>query len=109
MAAVPTNRKIVATEAGFLRLGVEFLKAASAPSLKGETTAIAVNLESLVSPESTVTFDWFERVESHEQQFKLTQPSSTLRFSLAIAGIFLVAMVLVGIVTTVRWATSSVR
>ena len=100
----PDESKIVATEAGYLRLGVEFLKAASAPQLKGETTAIAVNIESLVSPESTVTFDWFERVESFEQQFKLTRPPSILRFSLAIAGVFLVAMVLVGIVATVRWA-----
>lgn len=100
----PDESKIVATEAGYLRLGVELLKAASAPQLKGETTGIAVNLESLISPESTVAFDWFERVESLEQPLKQTPPSSMLRFSLAITGGFLVAMVVVGIVTTVRWA-----
>jgi hypothetical protein len=98
----PDESMIVATEAGYLRLGVEFLKAASAPSLKDETTAIAVNLEPLVSPESTISFDWFERVESIEQQHKPTRPSLAL-IGLAIAGGLLVAMLLVGIATTVRW------
>lgn len=98
----PDESKIVATEAGYLRLGVEFLKAASAPPLKDETTAIAVNLESLVSPESTVTFDWFERVENLEQQLNPTRPPLAL-IGLVIAGGLLIAMLLVGIATTVRW------
>jgi len=101
----PDESKVVATEEGYLRLGLEFLKAASAPPLKGSVpTAIAVNIESLVSPESSVSFNWFERVESLEQPLKQTPPSSMLSFSLAIAVGFLVAMVVVGIVTTVRWA-----
>ena len=100
----PDETKVVATEEGYLRLGLEFMKAASAPPLKkSEPTAIAVNLASLVSQESSVSFNWFERVERLDQQLKLSRPSAILRWGLAIAGGLLIAMALVGLITTIRW------
>jgi hypothetical protein len=60
---------IVATENGYLRLGVEFLKAGLTPYLNAEKVtcrhpnAIDVDLDYLVHEDSDVQFDYFERNE----------------------------------------------
>lgn len=61
----PDESKMEANESGYLRLGVELLKAAySKKSYKTEGNSIFVDLEYLVSPDSDVDFDWFERNDS---------------------------------------------
>jgi len=60
---------IVATERGYLRLGVEFLKAGLAPYVPAERYlgkrpyAIDVDLDYLITEDSDVHFDYFERSE----------------------------------------------
>jgi hypothetical protein len=60
---------IVATERGYLRLGVEFLKAGLAPYVPGERSlgkrpyAIDVEIDYLITEDSDVHFDYFERSE----------------------------------------------
>ena len=60
---------IVATENGYLRLGVEFLKAGLAPYVNAEKAAsrrpysIDVDLDYLIQEDSDVQFDYFERTE----------------------------------------------
>ena len=60
---------IVATEHGYLRLGVEFLKAGFAPYVSAEKTlgkhpyAIEVEIDYLITEDSDVHFDYFERSE----------------------------------------------
>jgi hypothetical protein len=60
---------IVATERGYLRLGVEFLKAGLAPYVPAERSlgqrpyAIDVDLDYLITEDSDVRFDYFERSE----------------------------------------------
>ena len=52
--------QITATENGYLRLGIELLKAPSAPRLgEGEDARIDVNLEGLVSEQSDINFHIF--------------------------------------------------
>ncbi len=52
--------QITATENGYLRLGIEMLKAPSAPRLgAGEDARIDVNLEALVSEQSDINFHVF--------------------------------------------------
>jgi hypothetical protein len=62
----PDESKIVANEAGYLRLGVEFLKSAYAEKDHDvdDGNSIPVDLEYLISPESDIGFDWFERNET---------------------------------------------
>jgi len=60
---------IVANERGYLRLGVEFLKAGFTPYLHPERAmgkrphAINVDLDYLITDDSDVHFDYFERTE----------------------------------------------
>ncbi len=64
-----TEAFIVATEHGYLRLGVEFLKAGFAPYVSTQKTlgkrpyAIDVELDYLITEDSDVHFDYFERTE----------------------------------------------
>ena len=61
---------IVATERGYLRMGVEFLKAGLTPYLHTEKSRgkrpneINVDLEYLITEDSDVQFDYFERTEN---------------------------------------------
>jgi hypothetical protein len=62
----PDEGVIVANERGYLRLGVEFLKAAFAEQKKdenGNEKAISIDLEYLITTNSAINFDWFERTE----------------------------------------------
>ncbi len=60
---------IVATERGYLRLGVEFLKAGLTPyrspdkAMANRPYAIDVELDYLITEDSDVHFDYFERTE----------------------------------------------
>lgn len=60
---------IVGTENGYLRLGVEFLKAGLTPYVNAEKVAsrqpyaIDVDLDYLIQEDSDVQFDYFERTE----------------------------------------------
>ena len=52
---------------GFLRLGVELLKAAFAPTGHGgEPNAVEVDIDYLVTADSSINFDWCERKELPE-------------------------------------------
>ena len=62
----PDESCIVANRAGYLRFGIEFLKAALAPPMNPDGKApfdIEVDLDYLVSEDSTVNFIIFERRE----------------------------------------------
>ena len=100
----PDESKIVATENGYLRLGLEFLKAAFAPhSIGNMPSAVEVKLESILSEESTISFDWFERVDSLDQRFKPTNTTPFLGYVAALVFGLLIVMTVVGFVTTIRW------
>ena len=58
----PDEGQVIANEAGFLRLGIEFLKAAfAAPDSSGEPNAVDVDIDYLVTEDSSINFHWFER------------------------------------------------
>jgi hypothetical protein len=100
---------IVATENGYLRLGVEFLKAGVAPHLPPERTegrrpqAIDVELDYLLTEDSDLRFDFFERSEDIKIE---TQEDSWVdrAIVLGILGVILAIFVLavVGLVSIVR-------
>lgn len=62
----PDESQIVANEIGYLRLGIELMKAAfSEKNAKiDEGNSISVDLDYLISPTSDISFDWFERTEN---------------------------------------------
>jgi hypothetical protein len=65
---------VVGTPNGYLRLGVEFLKAGLAPHAAPEKPAIDVDVEYLIDDDSDVQFDYFERkdqltIKSYQSSF----------------------------------------
>jgi len=60
----PDESRVIATRRGYLRLGIEFLRAAYAAPCEKNPGQIAVNLDYLLTDSSDIGFDWFERVDS---------------------------------------------
>ncbi len=58
----PDESRITANKNGYLRLGIELLKGAYLPA--AENQQIPVDLYYLMSDDSNVGFDWFERPEN---------------------------------------------
>jgi len=100
----PDECQIVANRAGYLRLGVEFLKGALAPSINPkEPAGVPVTIDYLITGDSSVNFDWFERREDLPEQS--TAPPTPGRTAAAIAVsvfILLIALSAVGLFTVVR-------
>jgi hypothetical protein len=73
----PDESQIIGTQRGYLRLGIEFMRAAFAPkSDPKRPDSIAVDLDDLISDDSDVSFDWFERID-------ITKPCTSISESRA--------------------------
>jgi len=98
---------IVATERGYFRLGVEFLKGGFRPYLSPEKTsgkrpyAVDVELDYLFTEDSDVHFDYFERTEDIKietyQKFWVDRviPFAALGVIIAILGLAIVGAVFI--------------
>jgi hypothetical protein len=100
---------IVATERGYLRLGVEFLKAGFAPHVPAEKNLgerpheIYVDIDYLLTEDSDVHFNYFERredltVKTHEDSW--VDRAVILGVLSAIVAVFVLAVV--GLVAVVK-------
>lgn len=96
--------RVTATRQGYLRLGVEFLRAAYAAPSGDAPTQIRVDLDYLLTEDSDIGFDWFERVESLPGPDSTSSGSSfwAAVFGIA-AGVCFLIFLLVGFVTVIRW------
>jgi hypothetical protein len=99
----PDEGQIIANEAGYLRLGIEFLKAAfAAPRANQEFNAVDVDIDYLITNDSTINFDWFER-----RELPSVEPTATgARIVPVLIGCSFLAVLLfafVGIMTTISW------
>jgi hypothetical protein len=94
---------IVGNEHGYLRLGIEFLKAAFAPPstelVKKDPYAIDVELDYLLTEDSDIQFDWFQRREDIPVQEEASQswldkliPWGCLGLILLILGLALIGL-----------------
>lgn len=95
---------IRATRNGYLRLGIEFMRAAFAQPSSKAPEQIDVDLDYLVTEDSDVQFDWFERHGEIPATPRSESPSSSWLpvVICALLGISLLLM-LVGAVTVLRW------
>src|SRR4051812_14714301 len=57
----PDESRVIANQRGYLRLGIEFLKAAFAPH---EKHLVKADIRYLLTEDSDVSFNWFERREN---------------------------------------------
>jgi len=98
---------IVATERGYLRLGVEFLKAGFTPHLSPEKRMgkrpyeIDVELDYLITEDSDVHFDYFERtedikIETHQDSWVYRViPIAVVGVIISVLGLAMVGLVFI--------------
>lgn len=104
----PDESQIIANKDGFLRLGVEFLKAAYAPVTDPkDPTAVKVDIDYLLTGDSSIYFGWIQRREPDDEPG--TIPGRFIRFIpwvilSVLVGIAILA--LVGLIVTLRWITA---
>ena len=107
----PDESKVVANERGYLRLGIEFLRAAFAPPSPKSETRIHADLGYLVTRDSTVGFDWFERREDLVVDTKAERKPKRLFPFIAMSGLGLrlffatIVFAVIGVGTVIGWMT----
>jgi hypothetical protein len=92
--------------AGYLRFGIEFLKAAYQEPNEKYPNAVDVDLAYLLSPGSTIHFGWFERTEEvHDAPGERSLSMLDHVIPLLIIGVLAtgVLLAIVGLVTVVTW------
>lgn len=100
----PDESKIAGNRTGYQRLGIEFLKA----TVRDDATeCFNVDLDYLVSEESTVGFDWFELADAPvDVQSTPTWLDRLLPVGCLISAVFIATMFCVGVATTIRWVAT---
>jgi hypothetical protein len=100
---------IVATERGYLRLGVEFLKAGFAPYVSAEKTlgkrpyAIDVDIDYLITEDSDVHFDYFERNEDVTvKTYQESWEDRVIPIAILSAIVSVLALAVVGLVAIIK-------
>jgi hypothetical protein len=105
----PDESKVVANQRGYLRLGIEFLRAAfAAPSPKAKEQ-VQADLRYLLTDDSDIGFDWFERREDLMDGAQTGRRSGKVfKVITAICMLALVAgliLAIIGLVTVIGWMT----
>lgn len=98
---------IIANRTGYLRFGIEFLKCAFAGPTKDaneNNNYIEADIQYLVTKDSTVNFDWFERREDVKlETMKASKENLLLKIGGTAIAIIVLIMILIGFVTTIKW------
>ena len=99
----PDEGQVIANEAGYLRLGVELLKAGLAPTLPGrDPYTVEADIQYLVTDDSDINFDLFERRDIPEQS--TGEPVSRLvPVLIFVAFMSVLALAVIGLVSVIRW------
>ena len=99
----PEEGQIIGNRNGYRRLGIEFLKA----SLHETDEGFTVDLKYLVSPDSTIRFDWFE-LSNTMPSTKSEQTWSERMILIGCFIIFAIALFIfvVGLCTVFQWVVT---
>jgi hypothetical protein len=97
----PDESRITANKTGYLRLGLEILKGAYLPA---KNQCLLVDLDYLMSEDSTVWFGWFERTEKPSLPIH-TPPASTRIVNAAVVAVVVIIafLAMIGIKTVAGW------
>ena len=102
----PDGSKVVGNQRGYLRLGIEFLHAAFAPPSPKSQEHIDADLRYLLTEDSTVGFDWFERREDLTTGTQAERKTSRIGRAIVILALLSgVMLAVIGFGTVVVWMT----
>jgi hypothetical protein len=96
---------MIATRNGYLRLGIEFLKAGVAPDPPyPPDSSIHVDLEYLIDDNSTVFFENFELVETlPPEETAETWKDTVVIYAILTVLVALLLLAVIGAVAVIRW------
>jgi len=98
----PDESRVIANRRGYLRLGIEFLKASFAPYEKQHL--IKTDIRYLLTDDSDVAFDWFERREDLPQTTPQSRRAHIIPSIIGFGFLGLVILcAIIGLVTIIRW------
>jgi hypothetical protein len=98
--------KLVGNQRGYLRLGIEFLRAALTTPNPEPHGSIDVDLRYLLTDDSTVRFDWFERSEDLDAAMPAGRKPGWLISAIVTGAITLcLALAVIGLGTVISWTT----
>jgi hypothetical protein len=100
----PDESKVVGNQRGYLRFGIEFLRAAFAPPSAKSEAMIDADLRYLLTEDSDFGFDWFERREDLPTGIQAEQKPR--RFVPAIITLVLISgliLAIIGLGTVISW------
>lgn len=103
----PDETKFVGTRQGYLRFGVEFLKGGIGPFSGDTASSVKVDLDYLVTSDSDVGLDWFERHDYLPAADHLDPPSWRNRLiGWVIVGVVIAffGCAILGLLTAIEWA-----
>lgn len=95
----PSEGKITGNRDGYRRLGIEFLKA----TLDADDAGFEVDLEYLISPESTINFDWFELSDPSQKEPPYGWFDRLIPIGCMATFVSAVAFCMIGVGTVLRW------
>ena len=101
----PDESQFIANRSGYLRFGIELLKAAFAPvGERKNQDAIPVDLAYLITSDSNVGFDWFERREDLGPSSERESVGSwVLKITMILVFASVIGLALVGFVTVIQF------
>lgn len=102
----PDESKMVANQQGYLRLGIELLQAAMAPPSPQSQEQIQLDLRYLLTDDSTIGFDWFERREDLAAATRAERKPSRLVSAILVLGLVAgLILAMIGFGTVLVWMT----
>ncbi len=101
IGAGPDESCFVANEAGYLRFGVELLKAGIAEPDPASDKRVAVDLEYIITDESDIQFDDF--VISEDLSTPMPAGQDLIGFAIMIVLLTAVALTVIGLITVITW------
>jgi hypothetical protein len=103
----PDESSIIANQAGYLRFGLELMKAGLAPA-DTDAPSVKVDLGYLLTPNSDLRFDWCERRDGPPENKGQLSPVTSRIIGIGCFLLFLlsIALALVGLSTVVTWFIS---
>lgn len=94
---------VIGNQRGYLRLGIEFLNMAIAPTSE-DSHLVAADLRYLMTCDSDVRFDWFVRREEFAAVTQAEQkPSLSVLICLWLALLSAIVVLVIGVGTIVSW------
>ena len=104
----PDESKIIATKEGYLRFGIEIMKAAYVNKLdEKEKDSVGIEMDYFLSDDSDIGFDWFERKENLEAPVTVQTLKDRAYSAFGmIAVFFIIGIISAGFINGIRWFVS---